>query len=165
MWWNSSGPSSASQSEPSSMGARSATRIRIFNLLHFQWQSTASSPPCWWTQQKCKVLSPLSRLRDCSTQKPDSGNVFYTESYRDLQESYRSIPECYRTRKFELEWPISAPVRSSVHRNGIYPTLETFLRFFNYRSFEDVEAQEGCENVAEIFTTFLPRSKFCVAGA
>ena len=71
-----------------------------------------------------------------------------TESYRDLQQSYRDVQESYRTRDFELECSISAPVRSSVHRNGTYPTLRTFLRFFNYRSFEGVEAPEGCENVA-----------------
>ncbi len=74
-------------------------------------------------------------------------------SYRDLQQSYRSIQESYRTRKFELECSISAPVRSSVHWNGTYPTLKTFLRFFNYRSFKGVEAPEGCKNVAQIFTT------------
>ncbi len=65
----------------------------------------------------------------------------YKKSYRDLQKSYR-------TRDFQLECSISAPVRSSVHRNGTYPTLKTFLRFLKYRSFEGVEAPEGCENVA-----------------
>ncbi len=64
-----------------------------------------------------------------------------TESYLDLQQSYR-------IRNFELECFISAPVRSSVHRNGTYPILKPFPRFFNYRSFEGVEAPEGCENVA-----------------
>ncbi len=45
----------------------------------------------------------------------------------------------------------SAPVRSSVHRNGTYPNnpiLKSFLGFFNYRRFKGVEALEGCENVA-----------------
>jgi hypothetical protein len=74
--------------------------------------------------------------------------ISYTESYRDLQQSYRDVQESYRTRDFELECCIAAPVRSSVHRNGTYHTLKTFLRFFNYRSFEGVEAPEGCENVA-----------------
>ena len=74
--------------------------------------------------------------------------ISYTESYRDLQQSYRDVQESYRTRDFELECSISAPVRSSVHRNGTYPTLKTFPCFFNYRSFEGVEAPEGCENVA-----------------
>jgi hypothetical protein len=64
------------------------------------------------------------------------------------KESYWSIQESYRTGKFELECSMSALVRSSVHWNGIYPTLKTFLRFFIYRSFEGVEAQEGCKNVA-----------------
>ncbi len=64
---------------------------------------------------------------------------------RDLQQSNRTIQESYRTRKFELECSISesAPVPSSVHWNGTYPTLKTFLRFFDYRSFEGVEAPEG----------------------
>ncbi len=54
-------------------------------------------------------------------------NVSYTESYQDFQESYWAIHLCYRTRKFELECSISAPVRSSVHRNGTYPSLKTFF--------------------------------------
>ncbi len=74
--------------------------------------------------------------------------VSYTESYRDVQESYLAIQLCYRTRKFELECSISAPVRSSVHWNGTYPTLKTFLPFLNYRTFEGVDAPEGCKNVA-----------------
>ena len=74
--------------------------------------------------------------------------ISYTESYRDLPQSYRIVQESFRTRDFELECSISSPVRSSVHRNGTYPTLKTFLRFFIYRSFEGVEAPEGCENVA-----------------
>ncbi len=75
-------------------------------------------------------------------------NISYTESYRDLQQSYQDVQESYQTRDFELECSISAPVQSSVHRNGTYPTLKTFPLFFNYRSFEGVEAPEGCENVA-----------------
>jgi hypothetical protein len=43
---------------------------------------------------------------------------------------------------------MSAPVGSSVHRNGTYPNLKTLLRFFNYQSFEGVDAPEGCKNVA-----------------
>jgi hypothetical protein len=74
--------------------------------------------------------------------------ISYTESFRDLQQSYRDVQQSFRTRDFELECSISAPVRSSVHRNGTYPTLKTFPHFFNYRSFEGVEAPEGCENVA-----------------
>ncbi len=61
--------------------------------------------------------------------------ISYTESYRDLQESYRDLQQSYLTRNFELECSISAPIRSSIHRNGTYPILKTFPRFFNYRSF------------------------------
>jgi hypothetical protein len=75
-------------------------------------------------------------------------SVSYTENYRDLQQNYRDVQGNYSTRDFELECSISAPVRSSVHRNGTYPTLKTFPLFLNYRSFEGVEAPEGCENVA-----------------
>jgi hypothetical protein len=46
------------------------------------------------------------------------------------QQSYKTILLDYRTRKFELEYSISAQVRSSIHWNGTYPTLKTFLRFF-----------------------------------
>ncbi len=53
------------------------------------------------------------------------GVISYTESYRDLQQSYRDVQQSYRTRNFELECSISAPVRSSVHRNGTHPTLKT----------------------------------------
>ncbi len=62
--------------------------------------------------------------------------ISYTESYRDLQESYQAIQLCYRFRKFKLEYSMSAPVRSSVHRNGTYPTLKTFLRFFKLLEFQ-----------------------------
>jgi hypothetical protein len=86
------------------------------------------------------------RYGDC-----DNFNMIsYTESFRNLQQSHRTIQiqvTC-RTRKFELDFSMSAPVQSSVHRNGTYPTLKTFLCFFNYQSFEGVEAPEGCENVA-----------------
>ncbi len=51
---------------------------------------------------------------------------------------------------------MSAPVRSSEHRNGTYPTLKTFLRFFNYQSFEGVEAPEG---------NFLTEIEFFASGA
>ncbi len=74
--------------------------------------------------------------------------ISYTEKYRDLQQKYRDVQENYRTRDFVLESSISSPVRSIVLRNGTYPTLKTFLWFLNYRSFEGVEAPEGCENVA-----------------
>ncbi len=74
--------------------------------------------------------------------------ISYTEKYRDLQQKYRDVQEKYRTRDFVLECSRSAPVRSCVYRIGTYPTLKTFPRFFNYRSFEGVEAPERCENVA-----------------
>jgi hypothetical protein len=77
-----------------------------------------------------------------------NGVISYPESYGNLQQSYQTIQLCYRTRKFELECSMSALVRSRVHRNGTYPTLKTSLRLFKYRSFEGVEAQEGCKNVA-----------------
>ncbi len=77
-----------------------------------------------------------------------SYSISYTESFRDLQQSYQDVQQSYRTRDFELECSISAPVRSSVHRNRTYPTPKTFLRFLNYRSFEGVEALEGCETLA-----------------
>jgi hypothetical protein len=75
-------------------------------------------------------------------------DISYTEKYRDLQQKYRDVQEKYLTRNFVLECSISSPVRSIVHRNGTYPTLKTFLCFLNNRSFEGVEAPEGCENVA-----------------
>jgi hypothetical protein len=56
--------------------------------------------------------------------------VSYTESYQDLHESYQAIQLCYQTRKFKLEYSMSAPVQSSIHQNGPYFTLKTFLRFF-----------------------------------
>ncbi len=71
--------------------------------------------------------------------------------YRKLPRFTTKLPNCTTllpNSKFELECSMSAPVRSSVHRNGTYPTLKTFLRFFIYRSFEGVEAPEGCKNVA-----------------
>ncbi len=74
--------------------------------------------------------------------------ISHTESYRNLQQSYQTIQLSYRTRKFHLEWSLFAPVRSSVHWNGTYPNLKTFLCFFNYRRFRGAEAPEGCENVA-----------------
>ncbi len=57
-------------------------------------------------------------------------NISYTESYRNLQQSYRTVQLCYRNRKFKLEYSMSAPVRSSIHWNGTYPTPKTFYRFF-----------------------------------
>jgi hypothetical protein len=102
--------------------------------------------------------------RQCK-QNERQTKVSYTESYRDLQESYQTVQQSYRTRKFGLACSISAPVRSSIHQNGTYPTLKNFLLFFNDRSFKGVEAPEGCKNVASIFTTFLPRLKICAAGA
>ncbi len=62
-------------------------------------------------------------------------NVSYTKTYRDLQQNYRDVQENYQTRDFVLECSISAPVRSSVHRNGTYPTLKTFPRFFKLSEF------------------------------
>ncbi len=53
--------------------------------------------------------------------------ISYTENYRNLQQSYQTIQLIYLTRKFELEDSMSTPVRRSVHRNGTYPTLKTFL--------------------------------------
>ncbi len=82
-----------------------------------------------------------------SLQLDASSCVSYTESYLDLQQSYLSVQQSYRTRKFELECSISAPVQSTVHRMG-HTTLKMFLRLFNYRSFEGIEAPEGCESAA-----------------
>ncbi len=70
--------------------------------------------------------------------------ISYTESYRNLQKNYQTVQQSYRTRKFELECSMSAPFQSRVHRNRTYPTLKTFLHFYNYRSFEGVDALEGC---------------------
>jgi hypothetical protein len=72
---------------------------------------------------------PLRNWRACKR------SISYTESYRDLQQSYRATQLCYRTRKFKLEYSMSAPVRSSVHWNGTYPTLKTSLRFFELSEF------------------------------
>ncbi len=36
--------------------------------------------------------------------------ISYTENYRNLQQSYQTIQLSYRTRKFELEYPMSAPI-------------------------------------------------------
>jgi hypothetical protein len=122
----------------------------------FLWQALYSNPPHpnLSTQWHTPPPLPYPSGRPCqplyadtyyetSSVKPQP-SISYTESYRDLQESYQAIQLCYRTRKFELEYSISAPVRSSVHRNRTYPTLKTFLRFLSYRSFEGVEAPKGC---------------------
>jgi hypothetical protein len=63
---------------------------------------------------------------------------------------------CYKNTEMykkntELEiscWNVLDLLRSEVAYIGSEPTLKTFPHFFNYRSFEGVEAQEGCENVA-----------------
>jgi hypothetical protein len=99
-----------------------------------------------------RVEGRLSKMEQSMQQQQEREayvqNISYTEKYRDLQQKYRDVQEKYRTRDFELECSRSAPVRSCVHRIGTYPTLKTFPCFFNYRSFEGVEAPEGCENVA-----------------
>ncbi len=58
--------------------------------------------------------------------------------YRTLPKfttSYWTIQLSYLTRKFQLEYSMSAPVRSSVHWNGTHPILKTFLRFFELSEF------------------------------
>ncbi len=120
--------------------------------------SPAPAPPSssralhlvWRHRSVARPPRPARRLRrQCRpVVAPSPAPISYTESYQDLQQSDRDVQESYRTRDFELECSISAPVRSTIHRNGTYPTLKTFPCFFNYRSFEGVEAPEGCENVA-----------------
>jgi hypothetical protein len=61
--------------------------------------------------------------------------ISYTERCQNLQQSYWTIQLSYRTRKFQLEYSMSAPVRSSVNWNGTHPTLKTFLRFFELSEF------------------------------
>jgi hypothetical protein len=91
---------------------------------------------CGWSDiAPSSLCMPVLLCIGCNKLKCNNTLVSCTESYRDLQESYLAIQLRYRTRKFELECSMSAPVRSSVHRNGTYPTLKPFLRFLNYQSF------------------------------
>ncbi len=104
----------------------------------------SSSKPIKWSIDQ--ILSFYSYYETIPSSVLNTSDVIsYTESYRDLQQSYLAIQESYRTRKFELECSISAPVGSSKHRNWTYPTLKKFLRFFNYRSFEGVEAPKAAK--------------------
>ncbi len=77
----------------------------------------------------CRLACRLQLAASWCHTYSSSITISYTESYWNLQQSYPTIQLCCRTRKFELECSISAPVRSSIHRNGTYPTLKTFLRF------------------------------------
>ncbi len=99
-----------------------------FSLL-LLWKFTPLKPPggqdfCWNLE-----LPPRYACKHIHA------NISYTENVRDLQQKIRDVQQNVRTRDFELECSISAPVRSSVHRNGTYPTLKTFLRFFNLSEF------------------------------
>ncbi len=54
--------------------------------------------------------------------------------YQKVNEIDTKLPKVtkrYRTRKFHLDCSMTPPIRGSVHRNGTYPTLKTFLRVFN----------------------------------
>ena len=74
--------------------------------------------------------------------------ISYTVFFRTFTGFLPNIQVFFRTRRFPLDCSMSYPIRSSVHRNGTYPILKTFLQYLRYRRFEGVEAPEGCENVA-----------------
>ncbi len=44
---------------------------------------------------------------------------------------------------------------------GTYPTLKTFSHFFNYRSFEGVEAPEGCERGLDLYNFLTEIENLC----
>ncbi len=98
----------------------------------------------FWLDLRTIIVAQASHMSASSPHVIVHVVISYTEGYRNLQQSYWTIQLSYRTRKFHLECSMSAPVWSSVHRNGTYPTLKTFLCFFNYRRFGDAEAPEGC---------------------
>ena len=76
--------------------------------------------------------------------------------YRNFPLFYRIFPQINKmfrkTNEHSLEFSKCSPIRRCVRRTEDYPILETFLVFITGRRFGGVGAQEGLENVPDIYT-------------
>ena len=104
-------------------------------------------PSKYGTSSATAVTVPSKSEYESGTERHHH-QISYTVFFRTFTGFLPNVQLFFRTRRFPLDCSMSYPIRSSVHRNGTYPILKTFLQYLRYRRFEGVEAPEGCENVA-----------------